>query len=568
MFASLNLGTEAMRAAQGALGVIGHNIANINTEGYSRQRAILETSTPQQANPGQRGTGVSFDRIQRLNDAFTKIQINSETRKFGEFSIASDILDQMETILNEPDDNGLQVAISDFLNSFHTLANNPEDFGARSITVQKGVSLGNKLNFLSNSMSEIQAQVDDLVNLKVDEVNAITERISSLNNRIASAEAGGLQDANDLRDIRELELRNLNQILSVTAYEDENNLLIVETQGAVLVAGTQQIPLGTINDVDGHLIPADGRNGAPVTVLGGEFKGLLDARDSAIDRTVENIYELSKKIIEEVNRLHSRGATLDGHTQATGTVSISQLNERLVNLERVGDTHFTPVAGSFYISAYSAVDGTFQEEQAIAVDPNADSINDIIARVNTAFASGRVQAQLTAGNKLEFIGAAGVRFQFIEDSTERGDDSDLLMAMGINTLLEGQSGFTFAVRQEVQDDLSLVAAGNSSSPGDNRNALAIAALKESSPLNNGASSFEEFYAEIVSRSGTDAQVASRNEENQASLLELLDQRLASTTGVSLDEEAANMLTFQRMFQAAAKYVRTMDSVLETLILGL
>jgi len=568
MFASLNLGTEAMRAAQGALGVIGHNIANINTEGYSRQRAILETSTPQQANPGQRGTGVSFDRIQRLNDAFTKIQINSETRKFGEFSIASDILDQMETILNEPDDNGLQVAISDFLNSFHTLANNPEDFGARSITVQKGVSLGNKLNFLSNSMSEIQAQVDDLVNLKVDEVNAITERISSLNNRIASAEAGGLQDANDLRDIRELELRNLNQILSVTAYEDENNLLIVETQGAVLVAGTQQIPLGTINDVDGHLIPADGRNGAPVTVLGGEFKGLLDARDSAIDRTVENIDELSKKIIEEVNRLHSRGATLDGHTQATGTVSISQLNERLVNLERVGDTHFTPVAGSFYISAYSAVDGTFQEEQAIAVDPNADSINDIIARVNTAFASGRVQAQLTAGNKLEFIGAAGVRFQFIEDSTERGDDSDLLMAMGINTLLEGQSGFTFAVRQEVQDDLSLVAAGNSSSPGDNRNALAIAALKESSPLNNGASSFEEFYAEIVSRSGTDAQVASRNEENQASLLELLDQRLASTTGVSLDEEAANMLTFQRMFQAAAKYVRTMDSVLETLILGL
>ncbi|MBN2144287.1 MAG: flagellar hook-associated protein FlgK [Candidatus Aureabacteria bacterium] len=567
-FEQLSLGTEAMRAAQGALGVIGHNIANINTEGYTRQRAVLVTNPPQDYSPGQRGTGVHIDAIKRLTDEFTRLQIEEENQKAGQYEIYTKLMEQIEQVLNEPTDTGLQTAISDFFNSFHTLANTPEDYGARSVVLGKAQGLVTKLNSLSRQMQAIQNEVDQVIRIKVDEINSLTERIAVLNDKIASVEAGGIQNANDLRDSRELLVKQLNKILDVTSFEDENKNLLIEAQGAVLVAGTRSIPLSAVSDANGHLVPANANSGVPIVVTGGELKGLLDARDTMIGQTLDKLDTLASTLIEEVNRLHTQGTTLSGHLTAQGDVVVSQ-PAVIMALLTDNDVTYPVQAGTFYITTYDQVTGAVVDEQAITVDPATQSLNDIINSVTLAFSgTGSLTAGLTGDNRLQFTAGAGCQFEFIQDSTENTDDSDFLLAFGVNTFFSGNSAYSIALKDSVTADPDTITAGKSASPGDNRNALLIYALQNERLLNSGTTTLTDYYASIVSEAGTESQTAKRNEETQTALMLMLEQRMASSTGVSLDEEAANMLIFQRMFQAAAKYISAMDTVLDTLINGL
>ena len=121
-----NLGYTALNANQYALNIVGHNIANADTEGYTRQRAEFVTSTPQYSVPGMIGTGVLINKIIRVNDAFTQLQLQIETRDLGNSTIKREILQQLENIFNEPSDTGLQSRINEFFSAWHTLADNPE----------------------------------------------------------------------------------------------------------------------------------------------------------------------------------------------------------------------------------------------------------------------------------------------------------------------------------------------------------------------------------------------------------------------------------------------------------
>lgn len=561
-FESLNIGTQAMKAAQGALSVIGHNIANVNTEGYTRQRANLETNVPLDFYPGQRGTGVHIEEVQRLTDEFTRTQLELENQKLGEYSIKSDLLREIEQVLNEPGETGLQQEMSDFFNSFHNLANQPEEFTSRNVTVSKGTLLAQKFAHISRQLKAIQTQADQFVEIKVDEINSISRRIADLNKRISSVEVVENQNANDLRDERELLVRDLNKLINVTAYEDENKNLLVESQGAVLVAATQYIPLQALNNEDGFKEPYSNLEGSQaVQVLSGEMRGILDARDY-INDVIDSLDDLSSTIINQVNRVHSQGSSLEGHTRITGNTEVVN---PAVNLVNAGYENI-PTTGSFYISATNESTGDYMEQE-ITVDPYADSLNDIITRVNTLF-GGRVVASLTGNNELRFESGTGYEFQFVEGSTGNADNSDFLMANGVNTFFSGNSSFTMEVRDELKNNVNLITAGRSLSPGDNTNAIMIADLANQLTMNNSQETFNNYYASIVTDAGATSTEAIDSENNQDALVELLKQRHQATTGVSIDEEAASLLQYQQMYQAAAKYVSVMNSVMDTLINGM
>jgi len=568
-FESLYIGTEAMKAAQGALSVVGHNIANVNTEGYTRQRANIESNTPIDRFPGQRGTGAHISEIQRLTDSFTRMQLEVENQKAGQYSIESDILQEIEQVLKEPTDSGLQKTLSEFFNAFHTLANSPEEFGNRNLIIEQGISLTSKLQSLSSQLKAIQNQADEIVEMKVDEVNSITTRIASLNKQISAVEVTEGQNANDLRDARELLYRDLNKIMKVTSYEDENKNLFIEAHGSVLVAHTRSIPISTVRDVNGYLVPSDKHSGKEIVIKGGEFKGVLDARDIKLQTVLDSLDSLAETIITEVNRVHSQGTSFDGFDSITGDIVVG---EPALNLVNAGLAN-TPVSGSFYISAFNSSTNSLEEHE-ITVDPYADSMNDIITRINTAFGGGvgvpgiNVSASLNSAKQLEFQTSTGYKLQFVEASTGSVDDSDFLLAAGVNTFFSGDSAFTIEVKDFIKDNANNICAGRSLSTGDNSNALAIADIATQYVMNGNQSTFSDYYAGIVSSSGTNSQVAARNEINQDSLVAMLEERLLSTTGVSLDEEGANLLVYQRMYQAGAKFIHVMDSVLNTLINGL
>lgn len=558
-FESLSLGTQAMRAAQSALSVIGHNIANVNTEGYSRQRAELVTNIPLDKFPGQIGTGVRVDNVMRIKDDFTRIQIEKENQLLGEFEASTGFLEEVEQILDEPQETGLQNALAEFFNSWHTLANAPEDFSSRNIVFETANSLSNKLNSLSGQLNEIQNQADEYVRIKVDEINSISERIATLNSRISSVEANPDQHANDLRDQRELLVKELSKIIDVRTYEDNNKLLLVETQGLVLVSGTRSNPITTSTNAQGRLVPAERITLDPLVIRGGELKGVLDTRDVKIQGYLNQLNDLAGQLIDNVNALHTQGAVLGGYDSITSRNQVAN-PAAVLNTQNYD---YPPQNGNFTLTVYNDSTGAVVESADIAVDVTTDTINDIIADINTNLTT--VTASLDSSGRLVIQTNSSNHFQFIDETTGAGDTSGLLQALGINDFFEGTNAQNIGVRNDIAANLNLIAAGNSDSPGSNENALEIASLQVNKLLSNGTATFEEFYASITTDLGTDVLIANRNLESQESLLLLLEERQASTTGVSLDEEAANLIFYQRMFQASAKFVQVADSLLETLI---
>ena len=465
----------------------------------------------------------------------------------------------MEQVFNETGETGLQTTMSEFFASFQDLADSPKEYGTRSIVIEKGRSLAQKFQEIGSQLKTIQTQANDLVEDKVGEINSITERIAALNGEIASAEAVKGQNANDLRDSRDLLVKELNTIINVNSYEDPNHNLMVETEGAVLVAATKSIPITTSRNAQGFVVPAESKTNTPLIISDGELKGVLDARDVYLNKAIDSMDTLASSLINNVNRIHAQGSALNGVENLTGSTRIGNTAVNLVNagFENV------PVNGTLYFTVYNDSTGGYQEE-SFTIDPYTDTVDGLVTEINTAFA-GTLTLSLSDSNQLSFNTATGYKLYFNQGSTSNGDSSDFLMACGVNTFFEGNSAYSISIKDDIQNNVNLINAGCSLAPGDNTNALAIAKLEDENLLNENKASFNDYYASLVSETGNNALVAQRNVENQKSLISLLETRFESTTGVSLDEETANLLVYQRMYQAASKYISVMNAVMETLI---
>ena len=558
-FEGLSIGTSGLKTAQAALEIIGHNIANVNTEGYTRQRANVVDNTPIDIYPGQRGTGVHVDEVTRLTDNFTRLQIDHENRNLGRYSVQSDIMNEVEQVLNETSDTGLQNSMTKFFNSFQTLANSPEDLSTRNTVLQNGINLVQKFQSLSKQLKDIKSQTDDLVKSKVTNVNDLTQKIADLNKQISSAESREGQNANDLRDQRELLEKQLNKIMDITTYEDSNHNLFVETQGTVLVAGTKANLLSTTVDENGYLIPCNAMTQRAVNLSSGELKGVTDVRDGFLDEAINALDTVANSLITAVNRQHSKGSSLNGVDSMTGDVVIDNPNLDMIH----AGFENAPAQGTLYLSVLNSATGDYSE-QAINIDPYNQSVNDVITSINTAF-GGRLTASLTSDNQFHLEAVSGYKIYFGQGSNSNTDTSDFLLATGTNTFFTGNSAFSIGIKDEIQNDLTMINAGQSLSAGDNTNALAIADIGSQTLMEDGTATLNDYFSSVVSKAGTVSQTASDNLDSQNSIVSLLEQRLSSTTGVSIDEEATNLLIYQRMYQASAKYISIMDSVMSTLI---
>jgi flagellar hook-associated protein 1 len=558
---NFNIALTALRANQIGLDITGHNIANVNTPGYVRQRAEFITNYPQDKVPGQLGTGVLVDEIKRLNDSFTQLQLEIESRSMGQFTVEREIMQELENVFSEPSDTGLMKAVSDFFAAWQSLADSPEDFGARSVVVQKSVSLADQINATVRQLNAIKDEIDESVRLKVDEVNRITGEIADLNDQIAKVEVGGVQNANDLRDKRDLLLIELNKIIDIRYTVTQSDVLLVETTGGVLVSGVHNIELSTDVDSNGHLVPVVANSGSQILPAGGELAGYINVRDNILNEYIDKMNTFAQTMIEEVNRMHTRGAPLE---QFTRIESATALTSAGIALNDLNDWDYRPKSGSFTISVFDA-NGTFTEEQTITVDPGADTLTAIVNRINAAFTSGAVTASVSSTNQLVIESSGGYSFNFVDEIDGTGDSSDFLLGMGINTFFTGNSALTMAVSEEIRSDYSLIAAAKSSSAGDNRTALDIAALQNTELFENDTTTFEDIYRTWVSDVGSRTDQALSNEERQESVIQLLEERMAQTTGVSLDEEATNILKFQRAYQAAGKLVSIANTLFQTLL---
>jgi len=316
---SLETAIRAIRAQRQALHTIGHNIANVNTPGFSRQRAVLATTLPQ----GSMGTGVKVETIQKIRDAVIDFYIRKENPTLNRWDTKNKILEEIETLFNEPSATGISNIMNSFWDSWQDLANNPEDGAARANVREQARILCEIFRGLYESLEDYQSNIDREVKANVDEVNSIIQQIAHLNEKIEIVELGGREKANDLRDRRDLLLDDLSKLISFSYKEMRDGTIRVNVYGQLLIDKGKVAELTTEPGESGFLEIKWKDSRERVIITNGKLKGLIEVRDELIPEFLESLDNLSSSIMNEVNTLHQKGMGLDGTSKIVGSKKLT-----------------------------------------------------------------------------------------------------------------------------------------------------------------------------------------------------------------------------------------------------
>ncbi len=317
LFDIVNLGVTALLSHRGALSVRSHNLANVDTPGYSRQEAILGANPPfppagtaQALLEGQIGTGVHITTIRRAREAFLSVQARICLGARARWQAAAGPLLEAESVLAPAPGEDFSVLLDDFWSAWEALANRPEDLGLRKVLVATASTLARTFNDHVERLQSIRLTVDTGIRARVEEVNGLVGQIAEYNRQIAVALGEG-RAPNDLYDSRDLLLDRLSELVGAIPANSADAHLIVYLDGRPLIQGASAHPLSLTATGDGVEIHSS-YDSAAVQIANGEIGGLLYARDTAIPAYLDQLDTIAAALVAEVNTLHQTGFGLDG----------------------------------------------------------------------------------------------------------------------------------------------------------------------------------------------------------------------------------------------------------------
>lgn len=308
----LDTGVRGLRAYQIALSVTSHNVTNASTDGYTRQRAEMTTTLPLPHAPGMIGTGVEVVSVERMRMSTLDQIVRTETSQLGRWDQNASANGVLETMFGDPTDGAIGHALTEFWNSWQDLTTAPGDQGARSVVLQRALSLVDTIRDASTRLDRTNTGQNQTLNGYINDANSYISGIALLNQEISRAELGG-QKANDLRDRRDLLIEKLSDLTDLTAVEQPNGMVDIDVGGQSLVSGITSTPLtGVLNPATDHLEVQIG--GLPLAFTSGRFQGFVETFAN-IDSTRAALNTLASNIVTEVNAIHSVGYDL---TDSTG----------------------------------------------------------------------------------------------------------------------------------------------------------------------------------------------------------------------------------------------------------
>lgn len=312
---------SAIFAAQQALSVAGHNIANVNTPGYSKQTAIFTEARPQDGNPGQVGTGVTISAIQRSVDSFLESQLTTSREQLGRHEVYRNTLRGIQGLFGDANGLGIGPALNDYFNALQDVATNPSEVPARNVLLAKATTLSQILTQADTDLTANRQSLDRQISQTLTEINSRADQVAELNGKIVEAEVRG-QNANDLRDQRQQLVNELADRIEVTTIEDSiGNLTVFVGRGQTLVSGTSSYDLsGVASTANSGFVNVGYAPGGTATlditslITSGRLKGLIEARDTTIPDLQKSLDKLAATLVNEVNQVHRLGYGLDGST--------------------------------------------------------------------------------------------------------------------------------------------------------------------------------------------------------------------------------------------------------------
>lgn len=650
-----DIGRTSLLTNRRALDATAHNVANSSTAGYSRQDVSL-VSIPgsDYADAGSIGRGVTVNSVQRMYDSFTSLQLISEKSNLAYWNTYQSGVVNIENMFNEASDTGIYPAIADFFNSWQEVSQDPSSYAQRTLLLNKANDLAVRLNRAATSMEDTRRAIFQSSETLVNEANTILQRISDLNEKIAS-NSGAL----DLKDQRDLLLEELNQITKVTTFDDGTGRYTVLLGGTPLIDGANVYKLGVnfTSDTMMHFsvqLPNENRDVTNL-ISGGELKANLDVRDTFIPNVTNKLNIFAIDLADQINFYHRAGYALDSTTGGnffnslvttsadagnTGTGSISSVTAQSVSatmynpytIELTGiaggnETYLVtntvtgttsnvtvtpgtvPVSRAITFNGITVkIDGAVAVNDSFSVQLDSHAALDMTVAVNDpskiAAAAGDYVVVSNANNVVRFSEDGGTTFTTA--NLPNGTYTRQQLASALQTALEnanpGAQGYTVtfsaatnkytigngtAGTTVVLDWASTTSTAKglfgftaSTTLNGVTTATSPVAVLPTLPNDNGNASIlynlfnqtliagskpADFYQSIVSDVGVAAGSAKTSVAAQSTLVDQLEQRRQEVSGVNLDEEAANLIKYQKSYEAAAKMISIADDLLTTLL---
>lgn len=456
----LNIAKNSLLATQTSIQTTSHNIANVNTKGYSRQEAVLEEATPIPTDIGFMGDGVRVKGIIRYADKHLENVIADKNSSLDQYETVEKYLTRIESVYND-NNSQLSSKISQFFNGWHDLSTDPTSVPVRTNIAMKGENLARTIRDMYDELKGLQLELDNNITREVGEINNLLKSIAELNNKVFQGGISG-GEAGDYMDQRAELFKSLSGKMDVMSVEDPHGRLTILTgQGKVLVDGNQHWDLAAIqNGQTGFQDVAwTDSSGNKVDITGeiraGKLKALMDTRDSTIgDTLIGDLDELARSLMTEVNQIHRGGVNLNGTTDVP-----------------------------FF------------------------------------------------------------------------------------TVLTGDYAKDMRVNQTVAGDVRNIASTSSAlNPTDNDIAVAMAALGEQTLSINGMpTTFGGYVASMVSDVGQLTSNAKDAAEYERDTMQIMEKQREAISGVSIDEEMANLIKFQHAYTASARLFTIADKLFETLV---
>lgn len=661
-FFGLNIGKSGIFTQRKAMEVTSHNIANANTEGYSRQRAVLEASRPYMITsmhtpvvPGQVGTGATVAQIQQFRDEFIDAKITKEITTLEWKSTADSLMKQIEAIVNEPGTATIRDQLDKYWAAWEDLANDASNTALRRNLVEETNTLMSVFQEIDDQLRRLQgsptwcsqASIESQVRDTVAEVNELAKTIADLNEQIGRSESN-VNVANDLRDQRQKALEDLGKLVNVTFHYDEKDFLNVS-------CGTHAL----VQNIFAHDLNINVKNGESFSTVSGdekypEFSDDVEVASAALTHTTEqrNITITVGQIAQaheqysfltfhplngplsdfgvtsgsfvingreffidaDNTNMHDLATMLDEANLNVGAY-INESGQLVLESSQTGKDYQIQTADgtSNLFTVLNLQDHKEAKDAMFSINGQAyvsskNTVSDALDGV-TIFLRGQGVANLdlrpvvTAG-KLK--GLLEVRDGALQEAIDDLNKLAYTVVVETNQIhrvgygLDGVTGRNYfkpleyldvndpykdaiqhmALEDYISADLTTIAAagGTIEEPtdrlrtyngdGDGSNAIRIAQLKYTNFFNDGKSSFNDFYNEVV----TDIASQSKRYETETaysqSLLSQLDAKRQELSGVSLDEELASLIRFQHAYNAAAKVITVVDEMLDKVINGM
>lgn len=561
LFSSIQLANNALRAQQIGLQVTGQNIANANTPGYIREEVDFAPTRNQKVGALLLGLGVEVTGVVQKIDRF----LENRLRLAGSDRAGSDAelqtLKQLEDLVGELSDSDISTSLNNFFGAISDVLNQPESVTTRNLAVLSGKTLAADIARLYERAQTLRTDVNKQIENAAGSINSLLVEIRDLNLKISAVEGSELvrSDAVGLRDQRSIALAKLSEFMDINVTEQANGATNVFIGGDFLVFEgiVREVEVGLTTDRGLSLASIQlADNDATLTITAGNLAGLATARDQVLGTFLDQLDDFARTLAFEFNKQYSSGQGLRGFTELTSEFAVDDPDAAL----DAAGLSYTPVNGTFQVLLYdrdTQLTKTFDIGVTLTGLGNETSLNDLAAALDA----------------IDGISATVNDSQQLEIATERADEeigfandtSGILAALGLNTFFSGTSAIDLGVNTVLQGNPATFAASDGGIGEGTGNALLLADFLDRPLDSQSGDSLAVLYDRLHGSVTQQSSAAQAVFDGFQVFEETLTGQHLAISGVSLDDEAVRLITYQRAYQASAKYISALSDLLDLLV---